>query len=221
MALKVGATVSTAETDYGTVILGERAGDYWELNPTGTLVVNTLMAGGDEAAGVAALSDEFDIDLVQAKQDVDALVQQAGLGGWPNDDPSALERPTGAPFARRLAARGVLPPALALSLLPPRRIRAMLDLACRGATPATAAQAKNARDAMCAVSLRCAGPKARFSEGAGAGAVTVTVTVGSGAAVAGVAVGSGARSAARRIPEARRRRRRERRLGLRFHPVDE
>lgn len=82
--------------------------------------------------------------------------------------PSALERPTGVPFARRLIARLVLVPALALSLLPPRRIRAALHLVCRGATSATAAQAKNARDAMCAVSLRCAGPKGCLPRSLGA-----------------------------------------------------
>lgn len=81
MALKFGADVSTVETDYGTVLLDERAGDYWELNPTGTLVVGTLMGGGDEAAAVAALVDEFDIDPAQAKQDVDALVQQLRASG--------------------------------------------------------------------------------------------------------------------------------------------
>lgn len=82
--------------------------------------------------------------------------------------PSALQRPTGVPFTGRLAARLVLIPALALSLLPPRRIRAVLHLVCRGATPATAAQAKNARDAMCAVSLRCAGPKGCLPRSLGA-----------------------------------------------------
>jgi hypothetical protein len=81
MALKFGADVSTAETDYGTVLLDERAGEYWELNPTGTLVVKTLMAGGDEADAVAALADEFDIDLAQASRDVDALVQQLRISG--------------------------------------------------------------------------------------------------------------------------------------------
>ncbi|MFF3484196.1 lasso peptide biosynthesis B2 protein [Streptomyces sp. NPDC002701] len=82
--------------------------------------------------------------------------------------PSALERPTGVPLARRLAARIVLVPALVLSLLPPRRIRAVLERARRGARPATAAQAKNARDAMCAVSLRCAGPKGCLPRSLGA-----------------------------------------------------
>ncbi|MFK4066823.1 lasso peptide biosynthesis B2 protein [Streptomyces sp. NPDC029674] len=82
--------------------------------------------------------------------------------------PSALERPTGVPFTRRLAARLVLLPAVGLSFLPPRRIRAVLDVVRRGATPATAAQAKSARDAMCAVSLLCAGPKGCLPRSLGA-----------------------------------------------------
>ncbi|GAA2524680.1 hypothetical protein GCM10010423_17750 [Streptomyces levis] len=82
--------------------------------------------------------------------------------------PSALERPTGVPFTRRLAARLVLLPALALSLLPPRRIRAVLGVLRRGAAPATAAQAGDARDALCAVSLRCAGPKGCLPRSLGA-----------------------------------------------------
>lgn len=82
--------------------------------------------------------------------------------------PSALERPTGVPFTRRLAARLVLLPALALSLLPPRRIRAVLGFLRRGASPATAAQAAAARGAMCAVSLRCAGPKGCLPRSLGA-----------------------------------------------------
>ncbi|WP_055565690.1 lasso peptide biosynthesis B2 protein [Streptomyces atriruber] len=82
--------------------------------------------------------------------------------------PSALERPTGVPFTRRLAARLVLLPAVALSFLPPRRIRAVLDVLRRGAAPATAAQARSARDAMCAVSLLCAGPKGCLPRSLGA-----------------------------------------------------
>ncbi|MFF1377799.1 lasso peptide biosynthesis PqqD family chaperone [Streptomyces sp. NPDC058308] len=81
MALKFGADVSTAQTDYGTVLLDERAGQYWELNPTATLVVSTLMAGGDEADAVAALADEFDVDLAQATRDVEALVRELRTSG--------------------------------------------------------------------------------------------------------------------------------------------
>ncbi|MGW7607333.1 lasso peptide biosynthesis B2 protein [Streptomyces sp. NPDC054766] len=82
--------------------------------------------------------------------------------------PSALEQPTGVPMPRRLAARLVLLPALVLGLLPPRRIRTVLGLLRRGAAPATAAQAQKARDAMCAASLSCAGPKGCLPRSLGA-----------------------------------------------------
>ncbi|MFI1767375.1 lasso peptide biosynthesis B2 protein [Streptomyces sp. NPDC020800] len=82
--------------------------------------------------------------------------------------PSALERPTDVPLPRRLAARVVLLPAFALALLPPRRIRTVLGILRRGARPATTAQAQNARDAMCAASLRCAGPKGCLPRSLGA-----------------------------------------------------
>ncbi|RSS83791.1 lasso peptide biosynthesis PqqD family chaperone [Streptomyces sp. WAC06614] len=81
MALRFGADVSTAETDYGTVLLDERAGEYWELNPSATLVIKALMAGGDEADAIAALTAEFDIDQGRAGRDVKALVQQLRAAG--------------------------------------------------------------------------------------------------------------------------------------------
>lgn len=58
---------------------------------------------------------------------------------------------------RRLTARIVVAAARPLSALPPRRIRAALNLVRRGARPATAAQAQAARAAVTAVSTRCAG----------------------------------------------------------------
>ncbi|WP_371524875.1 lasso peptide biosynthesis PqqD family chaperone [Streptomyces sp. NBC_01283] len=81
MALRFGPDVSTAETDYGTVLLDQRSGDYWELNPTGTLVVNTLLDGGEEGAAVEALVTEFDIDRARAEQDVTALVRELRESG--------------------------------------------------------------------------------------------------------------------------------------------
>ncbi|MEU3960359.1 lasso peptide biosynthesis PqqD family chaperone [Streptomyces buecherae] len=81
MALTFGPDVSTAETDYGTVLLDERAGTYWELNPTGTLVVRTLMEGGDEADAVTAVTTAFDVDPDQARRDVDALVRELRASG--------------------------------------------------------------------------------------------------------------------------------------------
>ncbi|MFG2132948.1 lasso peptide biosynthesis B2 protein [Streptomyces sp. NPDC048751] len=82
--------------------------------------------------------------------------------------PSALERPTDVPLPRRLAALAVLLPATLLAFLPPRHIRAVLGLLRRGAVPATPAQAQRARDALCAASLRCAGPKGCLPRSLGA-----------------------------------------------------
>ncbi|KPC58414.1 lasso peptide biosynthesis B2 protein [Streptomyces chattanoogensis] len=82
--------------------------------------------------------------------------------------PSALTRPTGVPLTLRLAARLVLLAAFPLSFLPPRRIRAVLEAVRHGAAPASAAQAKSARDAICAVSLFCAGPRGCLPRSLGA-----------------------------------------------------
>ncbi|MFH8658949.1 lasso peptide biosynthesis PqqD family chaperone [Streptomyces afghaniensis] len=74
MPLRFGDNVATAETDYGAVLLDEQAGVYWELNPTATLVVRTLLDGGEETDAAAVLVREFDIDQAQALRDVEALV---------------------------------------------------------------------------------------------------------------------------------------------------
>ncbi|CAL9497800.1 hypothetical protein SUDANB108_03383 [Streptomyces sp. enrichment culture] len=81
MALRFEPDVSTAETAYGTVLLDERSGDYWELNPTATLVVTTLLAGGDETAAADALVARFDIDRARAEQDVVSLVRELRESG--------------------------------------------------------------------------------------------------------------------------------------------
>jgi hypothetical protein len=81
MPLRFGDEVSTAETDYGTVLLDERVGSYWELNPTATLVVRTLLDGGEAADAAAALVREFDIDQAQALQDVETLVRELRESG--------------------------------------------------------------------------------------------------------------------------------------------
>lgn len=81
MALRFGTDVSTARTDYGTVLLDRRSGQYWELNPTGTLVVRTLMEGGEEADAVDAVVAEFAVGHAQAAADVAALIAQLREAG--------------------------------------------------------------------------------------------------------------------------------------------
>ncbi|MFC0601087.1 lasso peptide biosynthesis B2 protein [Streptomyces palmae] len=71
--------------------------------------------------------------------------------------PLALEGRRALPPRRRLAARLAVAAARLIAALPPRRIRTALHLIRTGARPATAAQARSARDAVVTVSTRCAG----------------------------------------------------------------
>jgi hypothetical protein len=82
MTLKLRAGVSTAETDYGTTLLDEDSGQYWNLNPTGVIVLRTLLEGGTPAQAVQQLTAEYAVDAETATRDVDDLVgglRSAGL----------------------------------------------------------------------------------------------------------------------------------------------
>ena len=74
MTLKLRPGVSTAETDYGTTLLDEASGDYWNLNPTGTLVLRTLLDGGTPEQAAAALVAAYDVSEPAAREDVSDLI---------------------------------------------------------------------------------------------------------------------------------------------------
>jgi hypothetical protein len=82
MTLKLRPRVSTADTDYGIVLLDEDSGEYWNLNPTGALVVRTLLDGGSHTDAEQRLVEQYAVDPGVARQDVDDLVnglRSAGL----------------------------------------------------------------------------------------------------------------------------------------------
>ena len=82
MTLRLRDGVSAADTDYGIALLDEASGQYWNLNPTGALVLRTLLDGGTPAAAVQALTTEYAVDTDTASRDVDDLVgglRSAGL----------------------------------------------------------------------------------------------------------------------------------------------
>ncbi len=81
MGLQFRTDVSTADTEYGTVLLDERSGRYWQLNPTGALVVRILLDGGSQADAITALTEEFEVAGPQAEQDVTALVDSLRSAG--------------------------------------------------------------------------------------------------------------------------------------------
>jgi hypothetical protein len=82
MTLKLRDGVSTADTDYGIALLDEDSGEYWNLNPTGALVLRTLLEGGTSTAAAQALAESYDVDADTASRDVQDLLsglRSAGL----------------------------------------------------------------------------------------------------------------------------------------------
>jgi hypothetical protein len=82
MTLKLRDGVFLAETEYGIALLDEDSGQYWNLNPTGALIVQTLLAGGSPAHAAEELTKQYAVDIDGASQDVQELVgelQSAGL----------------------------------------------------------------------------------------------------------------------------------------------
>jgi hypothetical protein len=82
MTLKLRDGVSTADTDYGIALLDEDSGEYWNLNPTGALVLRTLLEGGTSTDAAQALAETYDVDAGTASRDVQDLLgglRSAGL----------------------------------------------------------------------------------------------------------------------------------------------
>jgi hypothetical protein len=82
MTLKLRGGVSAADTEYGITLLDEDSGQYWNLNPTGTLVLQTLLDGGTPRQAAQAVSEQYAVDVETAARDVEDLVgalHSAGL----------------------------------------------------------------------------------------------------------------------------------------------
>jgi hypothetical protein len=63
-----------AETDYGIALLDEDSGQYWNLNPTGALVLRTLLAGGSAEQAATELTTQHVVDVEAASRDVADLI---------------------------------------------------------------------------------------------------------------------------------------------------
>ena len=74
MRMKLRERVSAADTEYGTVLLDEDSGEYWNLNPTGSLVLRTLLDGGSADDAARRLTEDFAIDAETARTDVEDLL---------------------------------------------------------------------------------------------------------------------------------------------------
>jgi hypothetical protein len=81
MTLKLRDGVSTADTDYGIAVLDEDSGEYWNLNPSGALVLRTLLKGGTSTDAVQALVERYDVDTGSASRDVQDLLGELHSAG--------------------------------------------------------------------------------------------------------------------------------------------
>jgi Coenzyme PQQ synthesis protein D (PqqD) len=89
MTMRLRDGVSTAETDYGIMLLDEDSGRYWNLNPTAALVLRTLLDGGTPDQAAIELTERYSVEAATAGRDVRELLdglRAAGLvegGGAP------------------------------------------------------------------------------------------------------------------------------------------
>ena len=81
MTVRLRAEVSTADTDDGLVLLDERAGRYWQLNPTGALVLRLLLDGVSPHQAAQTLADRHPVSTEQAAADVAALLEHLHTAG--------------------------------------------------------------------------------------------------------------------------------------------
>jgi hypothetical protein len=81
MTLRLRDGVSSADTDYGIVLLDEDSGRYWNLNPTAALVLQTLLDGGTTKQAVRRLTERYAVDAAAAGRDVRELVDRLHSAG--------------------------------------------------------------------------------------------------------------------------------------------
>jgi hypothetical protein len=81
MTMTLRRGVSAADTDYGTTLLDEDSGEYFTLNPSGALVLRTLLGGGSAAKAALALAAEYDVDAQTADRDVADLLAELRASG--------------------------------------------------------------------------------------------------------------------------------------------
>jgi Coenzyme PQQ synthesis protein D (PqqD) len=85
MTVRLRAEVSTADTAAGMVLLDERAGHYWQLNPTGALVLGLLLDGATPHGVAQTLADRYPVSTEQAAADVATLLRRLRTAGLVTD----------------------------------------------------------------------------------------------------------------------------------------
>lgn len=72
---------SLARTDYGVVLLNEATGKFWNLNPSGALVLDALLTTGTVEAAAAAVMQDFAVASEVATADAEDILQSLLTAG--------------------------------------------------------------------------------------------------------------------------------------------
>ncbi|HEX8156747.1 MAG TPA: lasso peptide biosynthesis PqqD family chaperone [Solirubrobacteraceae bacterium] len=81
MSIRLQTNIVVTDTEYGSVLLDERGGSYWNLNPTGALVLRALLGGQTQEQAARALADEYRLDQRDAATDVAELISALSTAG--------------------------------------------------------------------------------------------------------------------------------------------
>jgi Coenzyme PQQ synthesis protein D (PqqD) len=73
--LRLRPEITTTDTEDGLVLLNERTGRYWQLNPPGAGILHALLDGQHPDHIAADLATRYRIDLAQAQHDISALTE--------------------------------------------------------------------------------------------------------------------------------------------------
>ena len=76
MPLTLRSEIATAETDEGLVLLDERSGRYWQLNPMGALMLHALLRGDPPERIARELATRHRADRQHVERDVQALLDR-------------------------------------------------------------------------------------------------------------------------------------------------
>jgi Coenzyme PQQ synthesis protein D (PqqD) len=101
MTLRLRADVSIADTDNGMVLLDERVGRYWQLNPTGALVLRLLLGGATPHQVAQTLADHYPVSTERAAADIAVLLARLRTAGLVTDDDPSPRRTGDLPAGQR------------------------------------------------------------------------------------------------------------------------
>ncbi|MFD8826505.1 lasso peptide biosynthesis PqqD family chaperone [Streptomyces sp. NPDC059605] len=81
MKLRNQKHLVVTDTDYGAVLLDSKSGQYWQLNPTGAVIVRTLLDGGGPDEAIRRITAHFEVETERAATDVHALIDAMRSAG--------------------------------------------------------------------------------------------------------------------------------------------